>query len=98
MGRKSLTAESGLSDKLILKWTSRADLARVKGVGEVYADLLGVFWRRFCARIGASKVANLHQKRQEVNAEKKLVRALPALGNVEGRAAEAKGVKRAVSH
>lgn len=39
-GRKQLIVGTGIRDKLILKWTNRADLARIKGVGGQYADLL----------------------------------------------------------
>ena len=39
-GRKELADKSGISEHLILKWVNRADLFRVKGVGEQYSDLL----------------------------------------------------------
>ena len=39
-GRKVLTEGSGISDKLILDWVNRADLARIKGIGGEYAGLL----------------------------------------------------------
>ena len=39
-GRKEIAEKSGISDALILKWANRADLFRVKGIGEEYSDLL----------------------------------------------------------
>ena len=39
-GREDLAAATGISGKLILRWVNRADLSRIKGVGEQYADLL----------------------------------------------------------
>ena len=39
-GRKELAAASGFSEHQILEWVNRADLFRVKGVGEEYSDLL----------------------------------------------------------
>ncbi|GAB4225478.1 MAG: hypothetical protein Kow0032_01380 [Methyloligellaceae bacterium] len=39
-GRKELAAESGLDEKLILKWANMADLMRIRGVGEEYSELL----------------------------------------------------------
>ena len=39
-GRKELADKTGISSKLILEWINHADLFRVKGVGEEYADLL----------------------------------------------------------
>ena len=32
-GRKALAEETGISEKLILKWTNHADLFRINGVG-----------------------------------------------------------------
>ena len=39
-GRKELADATGIGDKLILEWVNHADLFRIKGVGEEYADLL----------------------------------------------------------
>ena len=39
-GRKDLAEKSGVTEKLILGWVNRVDLARIKGIGEEYADLL----------------------------------------------------------
>ncbi|NLF26765.1 MAG: DUF4332 domain-containing protein, partial [Clostridiales bacterium] len=39
-GRKKLEELTGISGVLILKWANRADLFRIKGVGEEYSDLL----------------------------------------------------------
>lgn len=97
-GRKSLAAESGISDKLILKWTNRADLARVKGIGEEYADLLECAGVDTVPELAQRSPANLHKKMEEVNAEKKLVRSLPSAGQVEKWVTEAKGMDRAIHY
>lgn len=97
-GRKSLAEESGLSPKLILKWTNRADLARVKGIGEEYADLLEFSGVDSVPELAQRNAANLHKKMEEVNVEKKLVRALPTLANTEKWVEAAKGMDRAVFH
>ena len=39
-GRKTLAESTGIDAALLLKWVNRADLARLKGVGEEFADLL----------------------------------------------------------
>ena len=39
-GRKDLAEETGISEKLILKWTNHADLIRIHGVGPQFAELL----------------------------------------------------------
>ena len=35
VGRKALAAESGCTETLLLEWVNRADLMRIRGVGEV---------------------------------------------------------------
>ena len=39
-GRSELAEKAGISEKLILKWANHADLARIKGIGGEYAELL----------------------------------------------------------
>ena len=39
-GRQSIEEKTGISGKLILRWTNMADLFRIDGVSEEYADLL----------------------------------------------------------
>lgn len=38
--RKQICKQTGISPKLILKWTNHADLARINGIGEEFAELL----------------------------------------------------------
>ena len=39
-GRKELAEATGISEKLILRWTNHADLFRINGVGPQFAELL----------------------------------------------------------
>ena len=39
-GRVALAAETGIDEKLILKWTNHADLFRIPGVGPQFSELL----------------------------------------------------------
>lgn len=97
-GRKALAEKSGVSPKLILKWANRADLARVKGVGSEYADLLECAGVDTVPELGQRNAANLHAKMAEVNEEKKLVRAMPSESQVEGWVAQAKELPRALHY
>lgn len=97
-GRKKLIEESGISDKLILKWINRADLARVNGIGGEYADLLECAGVDTVPELAQRNAANLHVKMGEVNEEKKLVRSLPSESMVEKWVAEAKGMDRAIHY
>ena len=94
-GRKQLAADSGIDLKLILKWCNRADLMRVKGVGEEYSDLLEHAGVDTVKELRNRKPANLHAKMHEVNSARKvgLVRRPLSLGEVERWVADAKGVE-----
>ena len=97
-GRKALAAATGISEKLILGWVNRADLARVKGVGEEYADLLEHAGVDTVPELGTRNAANLHAKMVEVNAEKNLVRTLPTEAKVADWVAQAKTMERAINY
>jgi predicted flap endonuclease-1-like 5' DNA nuclease len=97
-GRKDLVDKTGISAALILKWVNRADLFRIKGIGEEYADLLEVAGVDTVPELAQRNPQNLYQKLAEVNADKKLVRRLPAQAQVEGWVAQAKDLPRAVTY
>jgi len=97
-GRKELATKCDLSGKLILKWINRADLARVKGIGEEYADLLEHAGVDTVPELAQRRPDNLHKKMAEVNEAKKLVRALPTEAAVTKWVAQAKTLPRAVNY
>lgn len=97
-GRKDLAKQTAISEKLILKWTNRADLFRVKGIGEEYADLLEASGVDTVPELAQRKPENLHAKMAEVNAKKNLVRRLPPLAAVEGWVAAAKKLDRVMQY
>jgi predicted flap endonuclease-1-like 5' DNA nuclease len=97
-GRKELAEKSGIDATLILKWINRVDLARVKGIGSEYADLLEASGVDTVVELGNRKPENLVNKMAEVNEAKKLVRKLPTLTQVEDWVKQAKDLPRAVSY
>jgi len=97
-GRKELAVATAISDALILKWVNRADLFRVKGIGEEYSDLLEAAGVDTVVELAQRKGENLYAKLVEVNAAKKLVRQLPTQAAVEGWIAFAKNLPRVVSY
>ena len=99
-GRRELARGSGCSEHQILEWVNRADLMRVRGVGEEYSDLLECAGVDTVKELRGRKAANLHAKMLEVNTAKKrrLVRRPPGLSEVEGWIAHAKKLPPAVSH
>ena len=97
-GRKALVQGTGISSKRILKWVNRADLARVKGVGEEYADLLELAGVDTVPELAQRNPQNLHQKMIEINDERQLVRRSPSLSAVQGWVAFAKELGRVITY
>lgn len=99
-GRKDLAKQTGIEEKLILKWTNMADLLRVKGVGEEYSELLEVAGVDTVKELRKRKPENLHQAMAEANAKrkKKLVRQLPGLAQVEKWVKHAKQLKPTMTY
>jgi predicted flap endonuclease-1-like 5' DNA nuclease len=78
-GREALAEATGIDASRILNWANKADLMRLKGVGEEYSDLLEAAGVDTVKELKHRKAENLHAKMEEVNAEKKLVRQTPSL-------------------
>lgn len=99
-GRKALASDSGVSEKLILTWVNRADLIRVRGVGEEFSDLLEQAGVDTVKELSKRKPANLHAKMLEVNNARRVpfVRRPPSLGEVERWVAHAAELEPAVTH
>ncbi len=97
-GRKDLAAATGLSDTQILEWVNRADLMRVKGVGEEYSDLLEAAGVDTVKELRRRNAANLLKAMVDVNASKRLVRRLPTLSMVERWIAHAKELDPVVTY
>lgn len=89
-GRKALEQETGISGKLILKWTNHADLMRINGVGPQFSELLEAAGVDTVKELRNRVPENLHKKLNEVNEAKNLVNRVPALVEVEKMVAQAK--------
>ena len=97
-GRSDLAAETGLSAHQILEWVNRADLMRVKGVGEEYSDLLEAAGVDTVKELRNRRPDNLTAKMVETNEKKRLVRRLPTQSMVERWVAHAKDLPPVVKH
>jgi predicted flap endonuclease-1-like 5' DNA nuclease len=97
-GRKELAEKTGISDRLILKWVNRADLFRVKGIGEQYSDLLAAAGVETVLELAQRRSDHLHEKMVETNEAKKLVRLLPSLEHVADWVEQAHMLPRVVSY
>jgi predicted flap endonuclease-1-like 5' DNA nuclease len=97
-GREEIAKQTGISGKLILEWVNHADLFRIKGVAEEYADLLEAAGVDTIPELAQRNPENLYQKLVAVNQEKKLVRRLPPQVTVRGWVKQAKQLPRVISY
>ncbi|MBN1639748.1 MAG: DUF4332 domain-containing protein [Anaerolineae bacterium] len=97
-GRQALAEETGISVNLILEWTNRADLFRIKGVSEEYSDLLEAAGVDTVPELARRNPQNLLAALQETNAAKSLVRRLPSLSQVEGWVTQAQALPRVLTY
>ena len=97
-GRKQLSEETGFTSHQILEWVNRADLFRVKGVGEEYSDLLEAAGVDTVKELRTRNAANLTAKMIEINQKKRLVRRLPTESMVSGWIEGAKGLDPIVKY
>jgi predicted flap endonuclease-1-like 5' DNA nuclease len=97
-GRKEIAEKVGVSEKLILRWANMADLFRMKGVGEEYADLLEAAGVDSVPELAQRNAENLHKKLAEANEAKKLVHRVPTQSEVSGWVDQAKKLPRALTY
>ena len=97
-GRKQLADATGIPDRQILEWVNRADLMRIKGVGEEYSDLLEASGVDTVKELRRRNAANLLTAMIEINRNKDLVRRLPTEAMVQRWVDHAKDLDPIVAH
>jgi predicted flap endonuclease-1-like 5' DNA nuclease len=96
--RKDLAEASGIPEAKILKFANMADLFRITGVGQEFAELLEAAGVDTVPELAQRNAQNLTAKMEEVNAEKKLTRRTPSLAEVTKWVAEAKTLPRVLEY
>ncbi len=89
-GRKELAEKTGISEKLILKWTNHADLFRINGIGPQFAELLEAAGVDTVKELRHRVAANLAAKVAEVNEEKHLCGRVPVESEIQKMIDQAK--------
>lgn len=97
-GRTEVAEQTGISEKLILKWTNHADLFRIKGIAGQFAELLEAAGVDTVKEFRHRVAANLQPKLLEVNEEKHLCGRVPAVGELEKMIEEAKTLEPKVTY
>lgn len=97
-GRADLAERIGTSEQRVLEWVNRADLMRVKGIGEEFSDLLELAGVDSVPELARRRADSLHAKLVEANEAKKAVRRVPSESEVADWIAEAGKLGAAVTH
>jgi len=97
-GRKEIVKTTGISEKLLLRWLNMADLYRITGIGQEYAELLEAAGVDTVPELAQRVAANLLEKMVAANAQKKMVRRLPDISLVESWVAQAKSLPRVINY
>ena len=83
---------------MILKWVNDLDLARIKGVGVKYSDLLEKAGVDTVVELAQRNPENLYNKLVEVNGELGLVEGMPSEKEVADWVAQAKALPRVITY
>ncbi len=97
-GRKTIAAASGIDERKILDWVNMADLFRIKGVGSEFSELLEAAGVDTVKELATRNAENLHAKLVEVQAEKKITRAVPSASQVADFVEQAKNLDPMVTY
>lgn len=96
--RRKLAEQTGVSDKLILRFANMVDLYRVNGIGSEYSELLEAAGVDTVPELAQRNAANLTQALADTNAEKKLTRRVPSESEVTRWIEQAKTLPRKIQY
>ena len=97
-GRKELASKTGADPKQILELVNRADLARIKGIGSAYSNLLEEAGVDTVKELATRPPDNLFAKLIEVNTAKQLVGRAPTQQMVQDWVNQAKALPKLVEY
>lgn len=91
-GRRELAETIGIDGAIILELANRADLARIKGIGRVYSDLMEEAGVDTVKELARRSPENLHAKLVEINSIRQLTQRPPSAEQVAGFVQQAKAL------
>ena len=94
--RRELAARSGIEEATLLRLTCRADLARIKGVGAIFADMLELTGVDRVSSLARHDPGRLHEILHDLNATERFARRAPTQDEVADWVAQARALPRLV--
>lgn len=98
VGRAKVAEETGISEKLVLKWTNHADLFRIKGIAGQFAELLEAAGVDTVKEFRHRVPENLHPKLVETNEAKNLCNRVPAVSELAAMIEQAKELEPIITY
>jgi predicted flap endonuclease-1-like 5' DNA nuclease len=89
-----LAARSGIDEATLTRLVRRADLARIKGIGAIFADMLEMIGVDQVAVLARQDCRDLHTRLHELNAAERLARRSPTPDEVQQWIAQARALPR----
>ena len=96
-GRRSVAADTGLTEERLLEWVHVADLMQISGIGVDYAELLEAIGVKTREDLSRQDPHELAMRMREVNRMRAFARALPSPHRVARWIAEASDLPAAIS-
>ena len=94
--RRALAARSGIEEAVLLRLACRADLARIKGVGAIFADMLELIGVDRVSSLAEHDPVRLHDILHELNAAERFARRAPTQDEVSDWVAQARALPQLV--
>ena len=91
-----MLAESGIDEPVLMRLTCRADLARIKGIGAIFADMLELVGLDQVTSLAGQEPAALHAALFELNAAERFARRAPTLEEVRDWVIQARSLPRLI--
>ena len=90
--RRALASAINVDTAVILELANRADLARVKGIGRVYSDLMEVAGVDTVKELARRSPENLHAKLIEINKVRQFTQRPPSVDQISDFVEQAKSL------
>ena len=97
-GRENTAEATGISGKLILKWTNHADLFRIKGVAGQFAELLEAAGVDTVKEFRHRTAENLYKKMVEINDARNLCNRVPSATELQRMIDQAKELEPIITY
>ena len=90
--RRRLAARGQIDEAALGRLVRRADLARIKGIGAIFADMLELIGVDAVAMLAQQEPAGLHARLYQLNAAERLARRAPTPEEVQDWVAQARAL------